>query len=634
MKGKRSDMNHFEHVFQPVRLGPLTAKNRIEVSPAEPFLCGRDGFVTDEFIAFTSAMARGGAGIVTVGDSPVSPAYAAKNRFVVNLSDGDVVHGLTKLTDAVHRYGALASIELNLRDERRPEQLTVDEIRGLIKDFALAARRCRLAGFDMVMLHLGHGHFASAFYSLHRNGRMDAYGAGSFENRCRFANELIDAVRQEIGPSMTIEARVSGDELYPEGVGIDEALLFGREIAKKIDMIHISAGSMYEPKTMGATIQHTYMPRATNLHLAARFKEAGLGIPVASVGSFDMELAEKALSEGKADVIAMIRAFIADPEQVNKARLGREDEIRPCIRCNVCTGEDPHGCPRPLRCSVNPVQGRQPLFDRIEKADRPKRVVIIGGGCAGMEAARRLAERGHRPVLFEREKELGGSLVLAGSNPLKGDVRRYAEWSVRMTKRTEGLELRLGVEATRELVLAERPDAVVVAVGGEQIRPDVVGADGDNVCFAVDLDMGRVRPGARVLIVGAGLTGSETAAALAREGREVTVIDLLPLEELRERDKNIRRAHELAEAYGARFRGGLRLAEIRPDGVIAEEADGRKIEFACDTVALSLGVRPRTEQAERFRDICGEVYYAGDCVDRRGNIGSAVLSGFYAAMNI
>jgi 2,4-dienoyl-CoA reductase-like NADH-dependent reductase (Old Yellow Enzyme family) len=225
MKGKRSDMNHFEHVFQPVRLGPLTAKNRIEVSPAEPFLCGRDGFVTDEFIAFTSAMARGGAGIVTVGDSPVSPAYAAKNRFVVNLSDGDVVHGLTKLTDAVHRYGALASIELNLRDERRPEQLTVDEIRGLIKDFALAARRCRPGG-----LRYGHagtwvtGTLLRAFIRSTGTGGWTPTGPGSFENRCRFANELIDAVRQEIGPSMAIEGARKRGRAVSRGGGASTRL--------------------------------------------------------------------------------------------------------------------------------------------------------------------------------------------------------------------------------------------------------------------------------------------------------------------------------------------------------------------------------------------------------------------------
>ncbi len=627
-------MNRFAHVFQPIKIGPLTAKNRIEVSPAEPFLCTRDGLVTDEFIAFTSAMARGGAGIVTVGDSPVNKAYADANHFVVNLSDKYVVHGLAKLTDAIHRYNALASIELNLRDERRPEELAIDEIKGVIKDFAVSAERCRQAGFDMVMLHFGHGHFASSFYSRHLNKRTDGYGASTFESRCRFANELIDAVRAKIGPDMAIEIRMSGDEIYPEGVHLEEALMFAKEISKKIDLLHISAGSMYDPRTMGYTIQHTYMPRAANLHLAAEFKKAGLGIPVTSVGSFDMELAERALAEGKADIIAMIRAFIADPEQVNKARLGREEEIRPCIRCNVCTGEDPHGCPRPLRCTVNPVQGRHPLFDKIESAERPKKVVVIGGGCAGMEAARRLAERGHKPVLFEKEARLGGSLILAGANPLKSDIRRYTRWSVGMTEKTEGIDLRLGTEATRELVLAEKPEALIVAVGSEQIKPNVKGADGANVCFAVDVDLGIIKPGRKVVIVGAGLTGSETAAALSMAGHEVTVIDLLSLEEIRKRDKNVKWAHELAAKHGARFIEGLKLTEIRPEGVLAEGEDGSEVMLFCDTVALSLGVRPRTEMLERFAGICDEAYFIGDCANRRGNITSAVREGFYAAMNI
>jgi 2,4-dienoyl-CoA reductase-like NADH-dependent reductase (Old Yellow Enzyme family)/thioredoxin reductase len=627
-------MNRFPHVFQPVKIGPLTAKNRIEVSPAEPFLCTRDGGVTDEFIAFTSAMAKGGAGIVTVGDSPVNQAYADENHFVVNLADKYVVHGLSKLTDSIHRYNALASIELNLRDERRPEDLKVDEIRKIINDFALSAERCRLAGFDMVMLHMGHGHLASSFYSPHINKRTDMYGADSFENRCRFASELIDAVRLKIGPNMAIEVRMSGDELYPEGVHLDEAILFAREIAKKIDIIHISAGSMMDPRTMGATIQHTYMPRATNLYLAAEFKKAQLGIPVTSVGSFDIELAEKALAEGKADVIAMIRAFIADPQLVNKAWQGREEEIRPCIRCNICTGDDPHGCPRPIRCTVNPVQGRHPLFDKIEKAEKPKKVVIIGGGCAGMEAARRLAERGHLPVIFEKESELGGSLIYAGANPIKSDIRRYAEWSVRMTKRTEGIRLMLGTEATRENVLEEEPAAVIVAVGSSQIRPRVDGADGENVCFAVDVDMGYFRPGKRAVLVGAGLTGSETALTLAREGHSVTVIDMLTMREIQARDKSIRRVHEMAAAEGVSFRGGLKLSGIKPDRINAEQTDGKTVEIFCDTVVLSLGVRPRTEVMEQFRDICDEVYFIGDCVNKQGNITSAVREGFYAAMNI
>ncbi|NMA38239.1 MAG: FAD-dependent oxidoreductase [Papillibacter sp.] len=624
----------FEAVFQPIKIGPLTSKNRIEVSPAEPFLCSRDGLVTDEFVAFTAAMAKGGAGIVTVGDSPVNQAYADENHFVVNLADKYVTHGLFKVTDAIHRYGALASIELNLRDERRPEDMSIEDIKSIINDFATSAERCKKAGFDMVMLHFGHGHTLATFYSPFVNRRTDMYGTQTFENRCRFANELIDAVREKIGPNMAIEVRMSGDELYPEGVHVEDAILFAKEIAKKIDMIHISAGSMYDPRTMGATIQNTYMPRATNLYLAAQFKAANLGIPVTSVGSFDMELAEQAIKEGKADVIAMIRAFIADPEHVNKARRGRLEDIRPCIRCNNCTGDDPHGCPKPLRCSVNPVQGRHPLFDKIEKAEVSKKVVIIGGGCAGMEAARRLVERGHRPVLIEKDDKLGGSLILAGANPIKGDVKRYADWSVGMTLRTKGIDIRLGTEATRELILAEKPDALFVAVGSEQIKPNVPGIEGSNVCFAVDVDMGRAKPGKRVVLVGAGLTGTETAITLSREGHQVTVIDMLSLREVATRDKAIRNAHELARREGVSFMEGLKLSAVTEKGAEAIDRDGNKVVLDCDTVVLSLGVRPRTEVMEQFKGLCEETYFIGDCNNRQGNITTAVREGFYAAMNI
>ena len=330
----------------------------------------------------------------------------------------------------------------------------------------------------------------------------------------------------------------------------------------------------------------------------------------------------------------MIRAFLADPEMLVKARSGRLDEVRPCIRCNVCTGDDPHGCPKPLRCTVNAPQGRQPLFERIEPARPGKKVVVVGGGAAGMEAARRLTERGLKPVLFEKEPALGGSLRIAGCNPIKSDVRAYADWSVRMTLQNPDIDLRLGTEATRERVLAEHPDAVIVAVGSAPIVPPVEGIRGENVCLAQDIDRGLARPGKRVVIVGAGLTGTETAIALARAGHEVTVVDMLPLEAIRARERAIWKAHRLAEDAGVRLVGGFCLKAVTPEGVAGEETGGGARSFACDTVALSLGVRPRRDVMDALADVCPEMYFAGDCAARQGNITSAVRDGFYAAMNV
>lgn len=634
----------YEHIFQPLRIGPLTVKNRIEVSPAEPFLCTKDGLVTDEFIAFTSAFARGGAGIVTVGDSPVTQEYANENHYVVNLADPFVVHGLVKLTDAIHRYGAIASIELNLRTHVFPADMTKDEVKGVIKAFADAAARCKKGGFDMIMLHGGHGHTVAQFYSPLMNKRTDEYGcnapyngASTFENRCRFANELLDSVRDAIGPDMAIEWRMSGDELTEGGVGIDDAVLFAKAIQDKIDLVHISAGNMYNPSSLAYAMQPTYLPLATNVRFAERMKKE-LDIPVTSVGSFNIDLAEDVIAAGKADMIAMIRQFITDPDCVNKAKRGRGDEIRPCIRCMVCTGDDPHGCPKPLRCSVNPVAGRNPLFDVIPKSELPKKVVVIGGGAAGMEAARRLAERGNTVVLFEKETVLGGTLIAAGANRLKADVRRYAEWSVRMTERTPGIDIRKGTTATRDLVINEKPDTVIVAVGSTPFVPSIPGIDNENVCLAADVDLGKKQVGKRVVLIGAGLTGTETAVILAQDGHDVTLIDMLSIEEIDGRGGASRNVaaflRRMSDSAGVKVITGLKAKEITKDRIVAEDKDGQTVTLLCDSVVLSMGVRPREDVIKEFSGCADDVCIIGDCATKAGNILSAVRDGFYAAMNI
>ena len=627
----------YDHLFRPLKVGPLTIKNRIEVSPAEPFLCTRDGLVTDEFIAFTSAFARGGAGLVTVGDSPVTQAYADENHYVVNLADPLVVHGLFKLTDAIHRYGAVASIELNLRTHVFPADMTKDEVKGVIQAFTDAAVRCKKAGFDMLMLHGGHGHTVAQFYSPLMNKRTDEYGCGTFENRCRFAHELLDSVRAAVGPGMPIEWRMSGDELTEGGVGLEDAVLFAKDIQRKIDLVHISAGNLYNPSSLAYAMQNTYLPLATNVRYAERFKKE-LDIPVTSVGSFNLDLAEEALAAGRADMIAMIRQFITDPDCVNKAKSGRGDEIRPCLRCMMCTGDDPHGCPKPLRCAVNTIAGRSPLFDSIPNSAPAKKVVVIGGGAAGLEAARRCAERGNSVVLFEKEPALGGTLLAAGANRLKGDVRRYADWSVRQTLKTPGIDVRTCTEATHVNVLAEKPDAVIVAVGSTPFIPNIPGIGDATVCLASDVDAGKATVGKRVVLIGAGLTGTETAVVLAQDGHDVTLIDMLELSEIDGAGSASRSVaaflRRLSDKAGVTVRTGLKATEITADAVIAADKSGEKVVLPCDSVVLSMGVRPRESVVREFEGCAESVSVVGDCAVRAGNIASAVRDGFYAAMNL
>jgi len=626
----------YSQIFKPLKIGPLTAKNRIEVSPAEPMLATYDGLVTPEFIAFTQSFAMGGAAIVTVGDSPVTPEYAADNRFVIDLSRKEVSHGLFSLTDAIHRYGALASIELNIRDDRRPDQFTLAEIDRMIESFATAAERCRKAGFDMVMLHGGHAHTVASFFS-HSNTRNDKYGCMSFEDRCRFASDIIDAVRAKIGPGMAIEWRISGDELIPGGVGVDEAIAFVQYIQNKIDMIHVSAGGMHNKAASMRMIQPTYLPRATNLHIAEEFKKR-VDIPVCSVGSFNMELAEKAVAEGKVDMVAMIRSLIADPMAPKKCRAGKGDEVRPCIRCSQCTGApDPHGNPKPIRCAVNPIVGREGIFSEYQPAIHTKKVLIAGGGCAGMEAARWLAARGHRPVIVEKSDHLGGSLIAAGANPLKGDVRKYTDWAIRQTENTPGIGIRLETEVTRDLIEAEKPDALIIATGSVPFIPNIPGIDSENVVLARDVDLGIAKVGHRVVVAGAGLTGTETAVSLAQEGHDVTLIDMQPFAQI-DASSQVASLNSairyIAAQVGVKNAEQVKLAEVLCDGIAIEDSEGKLWSIACDTLVLALGVKPSPIAAECYEDLVSEVYVVGDSAHREGTISNAVREGFYAALNI
>lgn len=626
----------YENILKPIKIGPLMLRNRIEVAPHEPKLATWDGLLTNDFITYTATMAKGGAALVTIGDSAVTQAYADTAPFALNLAHRYAANGLFKLADAIHRYGAMASIEPNFRTEQRPHEMTKEDIRQMIKSFADAAAKCKIAGFDAIMIHGGHGHNLSQFFSPLMNKRTDEYGCSTFENRNRLANEVLDAVRQVIGNDMALEWRHSGDDLTPGGVGPEEQLMQAQAIQDKIDLIHVSAGNLYYGPSIKYMIQQPYVPMTTNVRFAELFKK-NLKIPVCSVGSFNIDLAEEAIAAGKCDMVAMIRQFIADPECVNKARDGKGDEVRPCIRCCVCVSKDPHGNPMPIRCTVNPPSGRSPLFDEIPKTSDPKKVVVVGGGAGGMEAARRLADRGNSVVLFEKNPELGGTLIEAHANRLKFDIKRYTDWAIHMTKKYPNIDIRTGTAATRELVLKENPDSVIVAVGSEQIIPNIPGINGKNVCLAVDVDMGKVQVGKKVVIIGAGLTGSETAVVLAQDGHDVTQIDMQSLEQIDAKALGSRSVlgtlRGMVVQSGVKTKTGLKAVEITEQGVTVVDEKGVTFIIPCDTVILSVGVKPRAEVVKEFENVVKDVYFVGDCA-KPGNITTAVRDAFYAAMRI
>lgn len=629
-------MSEYRHVFTPIKIGKITVKNRIETAPAMPFLATIDGDASRELIEWETAFARGGAGIVTIGDSPISSEIATRVGHILNLGSDKTTAALNRLAEPIKRYGAKASIELTYFQpgvRKLPADVTTSEIKSIIRSYADAAHRCLNGGMDMIMIHGAHGHFISQFFSPRNNRRTDNYG-GTSQNRARFVTEIMEAIRDRVGDRLAIEYRMSAEELTPGGLTLEEQLEFATIIQDKIDLLHVSVGSSFAPDLSRLMIQPAYVPRGMNIHYAERFKKE-LKIPVTALGSIDMAIAEQIIAEGKADMAAMNRTFIADPECVNKARQGRDDTIRPCIRCNTCINRT-HRYFIPVHCAVNPLSGREAEYINIPAPQKRKKAVIVGGGPAGMEAGRRAAERGHEAVILEKDAEPGGALIMASAAPFKADMKAYLEWAIRMTKNTPGLTVRLSTEATPERIQAEKPDALIIAAGSESIIPDIPGINGKNTVTAGDTDTGKAETGDRIVIAGAGLTGSETALHLAQQGKQVTLIDSLSPEdiELNYPFTDLMTVWDLLKKQKVEIRTGVTLEAINETGAAVTGEDGEKTLIPCDTVVLALGVRPRTEVIERLKGLAPEVYVIGDCNNRRGNLYSATEEGFFAAMEI
>ena len=660
-------MDKYQHVFSPLRIGNVEVKNRIEFPPAVPILATPDGYVTRELIEWEKSLARGGAGIVTIGDTAIDFDYAVTHPSSLNLGTDHVIPGLRTLVEAIQRYGAKASIELNhggrlaspwLRNGREPiapssipfgmsgefglrgeegrrkvhvREMDQDLIDQVIDNFASACYRCLMAGFEMVMIHGAHGQLLAQFASPYTNRRKDGYG-GSLENRAKFPIEVLTAIRRKVGNKLAIEYRISGDELIPEGMHEEETIEFIKMIQDKIDLIHISVGTITEPSTAPDMCQPTYIPHAYLVHYAEKIKKA-VRIPVTCVGSIsDLEMADKIIAEGKADIVAMARAIIADPEIVNKTQRGELEDIRPCLRCCSCTEQTAHIFP--IRCAVNPVTGREVEFGYIRPAEEKKKVVIVGGGPAGMEAAQVASSRGHQVTLYEKEDKLGGTLILAAGPPFKADMKRYLDWMVKTTER-HPVEIKLSTEATADTIKAEKPNVLILAVGAAPQAPDIPGATKPTAVWAGDVMVGSAKVGKRVVVVGAGMTGCETALHLVQQGKKVTLIDMLGQSEIAQDAPIFPKLAlmGLFHKHGVEIQTEVKLEEVTDQGVLVIDKQWRRYEIAADTVVFAMGIKARSETVKALQGLAREVYVIGDCANPR-NLMAAIHDAFNVAVEI
>ncbi|WP_251212158.1 NAD(P)/FAD-dependent oxidoreductase [Adlercreutzia murintestinalis] len=645
----------YPNLCKPITLGKLTLRNRMASAPMGATDILADGTPGPRTLGFYEARAKGGAASVTVSELVVHPATDGSQMLHLSLATPGQLGAFAYVADAIKRHGAVASIELShsgqyagtymvdkekkgslcqwgpsdgVRPDGMPVRaLSVEQIADIVAAYAEAAALAKRAGFQMCMVHAGHGWLLNQFLSPYFNKREDEYG-GSLENRVRIVREVLSAVREATGPGFPIELRMSGSELFDGGYDVEEGCRIAQALQDQIDLLHVSAGS-YQ---FGFSLTHPSMFRdhGVNVHLAARIKQC-VDVPVATIGGLsDPAQMEEIIASGKADMVAMARGLLADPELPNKVMANRGADVVKCVRCFVCMAERPITQTR--RCAVNPLIGREFEGLEIVPAGSRKRVLVVGGGIAGLKAAHTAALRGHDVTLCEASGALGGILNTEAALPFKYDMYELARTYARLIEHA-GVHIILNQPVDAAFCETFKPDALIVAVGSEELELPMP-ADADAWVIGIDeLYLENADPGDEVVIIGGGLTGCECALLMAQQGRTVHVVEMGP--ELAP-DANIRnRPILLAELENTDIEvlTGARAEAIQADGVMVALSDGTTRVVPGTSVISAIGRRSRSAVVEGLRDGAPFVRVVGDAL-RPANICLAIYEAYHAALDI
>lgn len=643
----------FRSLFQHGTIGNVTIKNRIVMSPVGTTFWGNTGEVTERVIDHYAARAKGGAGLIIV--SFAHPDYPPGYRAQASLESEHMIIGHSRLVDRVHSYGARIALQIMHSGRDRvntdldivssspvgcvnvagavypvPRALEKSEIREMINRYATITANARKAGYDMVEVHGAHGYLVNSFMSPYLNTRGDEFG-GSLENRMRFPTELIKRIKKVVGDDYPVGVRISGDEFVEGGVTAKESPVMAQMLQQAgAAFIDISAG-MEEVKHK--TLDIMRFPEGWKAYIWEAVKKA-VNVPtIAGGNNRTPELCESIIVKGLADFVFLGRQLLADPEWPAKVYEGRTEDIRKCISCLEChafrTGRAPG-----THCAVNVALGREKEFGEIVPAQTKRKVMVVGAGPGGMEAARVAALRGHEVTLYDERSELGGNLLLAAVPPGKEKLLWFRDYEAAQLSKLK-VTLKLGIEVTPQLVDKTGPDALIIAAGSSPTIPDIAGVRNKNVLTAWELLVGKRRlSGQRVVVAGGNVVGAETAELLADQGNIVTIVEMSPRIAGDMEVVNRRGLIDALQAKKVTMLTEHEVKKVTDKGVLVvdtKKGDDRLVE--ADWVILAMGNQPNNRLTEALKAKIPQVYTVGDCKEAR-TILAAVYEGACAAVQI